>query len=230
MAVLFERTTCVEAWLDVSRYLLDNGPKVCNILVTITNPTFFDQAWCTRYNPRTANAKGDNIRDVMNTIFPQKTRHNSPDRHAFYERYKKANRRRHRKNWGTYFGRLISFGDKKKNQLEAAISALNRWKNNPHAALTVHLSSPETDSLKPLGAPCWHYGEFLCPDRHTIELVAVYRNHDFFNKALGNYIGLSRLLSFVCQETGRNPGRLVCHSVQAYYQATKGEFQRLVAR
>ncbi len=229
MSVLFEQATCADAWVEVSQHLLDNDPSANNVLVTITNPTFLDPTWLTRFNPREISLKGDHIRDVMNTVYPLKTRYNSLDRYSFYERYKKANRRSRKKRWGTYFGRLIAFGDKNKNQLEAVITALNKWRN-PHAALTLHLSSPETDSLKPLGAPCWHYGEFLCPDPQTLELVAVYRNHDFFNKALGNYIGLSRLLNFICQETGRNPGRLVCHSVRAYYQSTKSELRRLVAR
>lgn len=230
MSILFEQPTCVDAWKDVSQYLLNHGPEAYNILVSITNPIQFDQSWLARFNPRDVNPKGDRIRDVINTIFPQKTRSNSSDRNSFYERYKRANQRSHRRSWGSYFGRLISFGVKNKNQIEAVITALNNWTNNPHAALTVHLSSPETDSIRPLGAPCWHYGEFLCPDSQTIELVAVYRNHDYFNKALGNFIGLSRLLSFVCQETSRNPGRLVCHSVHAYYHSTKHDFKSLLAR
>ena len=44
----------------------------------------------------------------------------------------------------------------------------------------------------------------------------VYRSHDFINKALGNFVGLTRLLEFVCFHTGRRPGRLVCHSIRAF--------------
>lgn len=230
MTTTFERPTCAEAWLDVAGHLLTKGPDDSNVVVTITDSTLFDQAWLTRFNPRAVRSKGDQIRDVANTVFPQKTWKNSADRPAFYERYKKAHRRGGKKRWGTYFGRLISFGEKKENQLERVISVLNTWKNNPHAALTVHLSSPEFDSLRPLGAPCWHYGEFLCPDRGSIDLVVVYRNHDYFNKALGNFIGLSRLLAFVCDQTGRKPGKLVCHSVRAYYHANKSEFLGLASR
>jgi thymidylate synthase len=230
MSIAFTRPNCVEAWLNVTHHLLTNGPVETNVIVTIEDPAQFDPTWLVRFDPRAEKQGGDWIRDVMNTVFPQKSLDNSTDRNAFYDRYRKAHRRSKHKRWGTYFERLIRFGAKEENQLDNVIWALNRWKNNPHAALTIHLSSPETDSLRPLGAPCWHYGEFLCPDRHTIELVVVYRNHDYFNKALGNFLGLARLLRFVCRETGRNPGRLVCHSVRAYYDANKAQFQRLVSR
>ncbi len=230
MATTVARTDCVDAWTDVAHHLLTHGPDASNVIVTIAEPMRFDQTWLTRFDPRAEKPKGDWIRDVANTVFPQKTLRNAPNRHAFYERYLRGHRRRRTGRWGTYFERLICFGEKKENQLERIITALNRWKNNPQAALTVHLSSAETDSLRPLGAPCWHFGEFLCPNRDIMELVVVYRNHDYFNKALGNFIGLSRLLSFMCKETSRTPGRLVCHSVRTYFDATKGQMQKLIAR
>jgi hypothetical protein len=63
-----------------------------------------------------------------------------------------------------------------------------------------------------------------------LELVAVYRNHDYFNKALGNFIGLSRLLGFIARETNRRPTRLVCHSVRAYFETSKQDMLALLAR
>jgi len=230
MAAVFERANCVEAWSAVCNHLLVNGHTDTNIVAVITDPLYFEDAWVTRFNPRAVRAKGDQIRDVMNTVFPQKTRQKSADRHVFYSRYKKAHQRGTKKGWGTYFLRLIQFGEKKENQLENAIHVLRTWKNNPHAAITFHLSSPETDSIRPRGGPCWHYGEVLCADKDSVELVAVYRNHDYFNKALGNFIALSRLLRFIAQETGRSPKRLVCHSARAYYDATRNDLQTLLAR
>lgn len=229
MSKVFDEPTCVDAWLRVASHLLTTSVEP-NVLVTINNPGYLDPAWLTRFNPREVIAGGDQIRDVSNTLFPSKTWQNSVNRPTFYKRYKRAHQRGTRKGWGTYFGRLISFGESEENQLENVIRALKTWKNNPHAALTLHLASPETDSLRPLGAPCWHYGEFVCPDKTMVDLVAVYRNHDYFNKALGNFVGLSRLLSFVCDQTGRAPGRLVCHSVRAYFDSSKTQLKALMAR
>ena len=227
MAKLFNANDCVDGWLQVSNYLIANHMQASNVLVTIANPTFEDPAWLTRFNPKGVHPNGDKIRDVVNTIFPRKTLQNSADREDFYARYLKAHNRAKSGRWGTYFERLVSFGATEENQLESVIRGL-KWKNKPRAALTVHLSSPETDSLQPIGAPCWHFGEFMCVDKTDLDLVVVYRNHDYFNKALGNFLGLSRLLSFVCAESGMTPGKLICHSVHAY-STTKSNLEKLVA-
>ena len=74
---------------------------------------------------------------------------------------------------------------------------------------------------------CMQYIELLCPDRETVSLLAVYRNHDYFQKALGNFIGLGQLLKFICDQTGRQAGTLTCHSAHAYYQSNKAELRSL---
>jgi thymidylate synthase len=60
-------------------------------------------------------------------------------------------------------------------------------------------------------------------------MVALVRNHDYFEKALGNLIGLGHLLGYVCSETDLAPGELVCHSVHAYNSASKKALRDLVA-
>ena len=47
-------------------------------------------------------------------------------------------------------------------------------------------------------------------------MVAVYRSHDYTLLALGNFIGLSDLLAFICRETRKTPGKLTVHSVYAF--------------
>ena len=46
-------------------------------------------------------------------------------------------------------------------------------------------------------------------------LTALYRNHYYIERALGNLIGLSQLLYFVARESGLEPRGLVCHSTLA---------------
>jgi thymidylate synthase len=102
-------------------------------------------------------------RNVANTIFPKKTFLNSKSRDDFYARYLRAHSRASQKRWGTYFERLISFGDSEVNQLENVIVALSTWKLTYRAAMNVHLSSADIDPLKPLGSPCLQYIQFNCP-------------------------------------------------------------------
>jgi thymidylate synthase len=65
------------------------------------------------------------------------------------------------------------------------------------------------------------------PSQSTINLVAVYRNHDYFNKALGNFVGLARLLDFLCTQAGKKPGQITCHSVHYYIDKAKSTRQLL---
>jgi thymidylate synthase len=121
---------------------------------------------------------------------------------------------RNRSRWGTYFHRLIAYGGKK-NQLELTIEKLKHWPRYT-TALVFHLSCPLVDQPRTRGGPCWHYGELIWHKGDVLDLVVVYRNHDFFNKALGNFIALGQLLAFIAKESGKTTGRLVCHSVHAY--------------
>jgi hypothetical protein len=61
-------------------------------------------------------------------------------------------------------------------------------------------------------------------------MTAIYRNHDYFNKAFANFVGLGRLLGFICAQTSRAPGRLVCHSGHAYSAQGKRALENLIAK
>jgi hypothetical protein len=63
-------------------------------------------------------------------------------------------------------------------------------------------------------------------------LTAIYRNHYYVERALGNLIGLSQLLFFVARESGLQPRGLVCHSTFARLDLDRGwrvgEFKTLI--
>ena len=216
----------LQAWKEGARLLI-NSNEIYNLVTTISNPTHFEENWFSNYNPAYYDKGIPSLSDVTTTIFPYKFLSKNYSREQLYERYiavhtksKKIHRRtKHR--WGTYFDRIIEFGNSKTNQLEKVISALIRWQNNPKTSLVIHTSSIDTDTPNPQGLPCLQYVQLLCPDKDTASMLAVYRNHDFFAKAFGNFIGLGQLLTFICNETGRSPGMLVCHSAHAYRSKSK---------
>jgi hypothetical protein len=222
----------VAAWVAASNFLVDKH-EAFNLVIEIQHPLDFDLSEIRRLDGGRSKLGADAITNVVNTIFPQKTWDNSGgNRAVFYARYAKAFKVLHAKDpssWGTYFSRMTAFGPKQHNQLEEIIEKLKTWKNNPHAALYLHISSRDLDSPRPLRAPCLQYIGFLCPNKNAISLLAVYRNHDFFNKALGNYLGLALLLSYVATATGRNADALTCHSAHAYFDSTKSTFKNLIA-
>jgi thymidylate synthase len=215
----------VEAWRDGVEKLTAANGEICNLLTTIANPTQLDANWITEHTPQIYGGGYDDIRDVVDTIFPISLAERFTDRQQLRTEYLKRHARamrftRNRGRWGTYFERLISFPPDGTNQLDTAIEKLINWPQRNTTGLVFHLSSPAIDRPRTRGGPCWHFGEILWHPKDVLDLVVVYRNHDFFNKALGNFIGLGQLLKFICDQSGKSPGRLVCHSVHAFSGAT----------
>jgi hypothetical protein len=191
-----------------------------NLVTTIEDPCNMSAIWLRQFSPRRIRPQYDNIRDVVNTIFPIAIARRWPTRPEIYDRYlarhdRAARWQRNRSAWGSYFERLIRFPPSV-NQLDRAIEKLRQWQTRSTTGLVFHLASPAIDTPRTRGGPCWHFGEILWKHDDVLDLVVVYRNHDFFNKALGNFIGLGQLLKFICAEAGKQPGKLICHSVHAY--------------
>lgn len=224
-AQLVEHATSIEAWRLGVAAILAAGGELSNLVTTIHQPCVIDPSWLVECSPHKFTKKGDDIRDVANTIFPARLAARVADRDALYTMYLQRHDRarrwaRRRYAWGTYFERLIRFPPDGVNQLERVIDKLRTWPVRNTTGLVFHLSSPTIDAPRTRGGPCWHYGELLWNADSTIDLVAVYRNHDFFNKVLGNFIGLGRLLEFICEQSGKSPGKLICHSVHAYHDGS----------
>lgn len=205
------------AWLSAMKLLMESAPRY-SLVVNIDDPCLIPEKDLLVLDPQCYRESAKPLLDVAATIFPQRRPQDGRSAREFLDAKKKVYARWKRRSpatWGTYFGRLVSFGDGELNQLMRCIDALNGWARRQHAALVVHLSSPEYDRPRAQGQPCWHYGEFLREDDDTLSLLAVYRSHDYFLKALGNFIGLGRLLRFVADSTGLELGRLVCISSYA---------------
>lgn len=233
MAIVIEEQDALLAWQHGCRLLL-NENETFNLVTVVADPVHCEDSWFREYSPKSVKPEIQSLSDVVTTIFPYKFFGRGYSRAQFYERYKERHERARkihrgtRTSWGTYFQRMIAFGEKQENQLDDAIEGVRSWTRNHKAAIVIHTSSADTDSVrKHTGNPCLQYVELLCPDADTISLLAVYRNHDFFGKVFGNFIGLGQLLSFICQETGRNPGSLVCHSAHAYAESSKTQLKGL---
>jgi thymidylate synthase len=213
---------CYLAWRSGVELIGQRHKSVFNLITTIDEPTIHDPTWLTRYNPALTNRGGDNINDVINTIIPTRLAF-SRDRETLYSDYLRAHNlaRRFARNsarWGTYFERLIRFGPSGVNQLETAITKLRKWEYRAQTALVFHLSAPSLDAPRTRGGPCWQFGEIVWHANDALDLVVVYRNHDYYNKTFGNFIALGQLLRFICEHAEKTPGRLICHSVHAYYE------------
>lgn len=230
MPTLISGVNCFEAWrLGASHIAGQTGCEAHDLVVEIEDTQDWDPAWFSRIDPRRVSPSGENPDNVANTIFPQRIWDRAASRSDLYARYAAAHGRSRNKKWGSYFLRLIDFGISHKNQLESAIEKIETWPMKPRNAICFHLSSPEMDSIRLRGGPCLQAIQ-LHIIGNELHFSVFYRNHDYFNKALPNFVGLGRLQRFLCDETSLEVGRLVCYSTHAYANATKSTLRLLLAR
>lgn len=209
-----------EGWLRGAKLVLRSTGGVSHLITVIGNPVQVDSDWCTRYSARRVKQGADTCRGVANVLFPNVTLNAAGSRESAYEAgwtllSKARSRQIMNAGWGTYFERLTKFGAAG-NQLETAINKINAWANASRTSLYFHTSGFHLDNFRTRGAPCLQYIQLECRNTGHIALTAVYRNHDFFNKAIGNFVGLGRLLAFICKHTEYAPAELTCISMHAY--------------
>ena len=140
------------------------------------------------------------------------------------------------KNWGTYAGRLLRRGGKDGttfNPLELTIKKLRAQKKRTGPLRSIYEASlidvmtdlpifdPGLDSKRNQGQPCLAHLSFKLREDNGLMLTAMYRNHYYVQRALGNLLGLSQLLFFVARESELTPKSLVCHSTFARLDADK---------
>jgi thymidylate synthase len=77
------------------------------------------------------------------------------------------------------------------------------------------LYDPTRDAGKVANRQCLSFLSFKLMDANTLGLTAVYRNHAYIARGLGNFIGLSRLQKFVADQSGAKMGSLTCVSTHA---------------
>lgn len=217
-----------------------------NFLLEIDSPTLLtssDHEVIAAIDDRLrASSNGLSIETVSATLFPERLyRHYG--RPEFYDRYLAVIKKgKDTGAWGTYAMRMIQRthpGSRDAfNPLEIIVQKLNatRTGRRVHAAYELGVASPidlldppaagfgyelpiydpVTDGGRPTNIPCLSHLSFKLNDDGTIDLTAVYRSHHYAQRALGNLIGLGRLLAFVSKEAELGLGTLTCVSTQAH--------------
>lgn len=181
---------------------------------------------------------------VAGTIFPQALyrRHGVE---GLAERFLKIMSRAKKKGtWGTYAMRMMQRRGRKPgttfNPLEQVIFKLKRastpGEGKPYESIYemgVHLAEdligepyeptacelPTFDSALDGGMvsnmPCLSHLTFKLTAAKSVDLTAIYRSHYYAQRALGNLIGLTHLLSFVAEQADLEVGQLTCISTDA---------------
>ncbi len=227
MALLLDkRPDCATAWLDAAT-AVDNlpGHTGYNIVIEIDDPA----VGTSTSHPIVAkvdaflSARGKSIETIANTIFPAALyrRYGYPN---FMTRFRERVLPKVRRNdrWsGYYFDRITEIpraGEEPFNQLEDIVRRMGDADNTSRNKFEIVIFDPTRDVNESVyGGQCLSHLSFklLTGTPKRIALTAIYRNHFYIEKLLGNLIGLSRLMSCVANESGHAIGPLVIHSTHA---------------
>ncbi len=239
--------TPVSAWVSAARRLEADGDQH-GLMLHIEDPVGFvpgeDDVVC-RVDAFLRKHDKCSVSTVANTIFPA-----ALDRgdgiEALTDRYMDVyERRMHRQGeWGRYFQRMVAWptgsgkGANTVNQLAEIIRTLRAMRRGEAKffgnVTEIALFDPARDLRKKMNRQCLSFIE-LKPERDgdvwRLSMMAVYRNHYYIQRALGNLIGLGRLLQFIARETGVEIGTLTIQSTHACLDRDlrRGDISELIA-
>jgi len=220
------------AWAQAFLELSANQWDAWNIVVQINQPELFNNEINTLFENFANNNNLISPKHVAHTIFPQTFFTNGISKEKLYYKYWKffkRKRREPRSGWGTYFERMINYPTPKGDidQLGGIINNINNRPKNYGASYTIVIPCPHKDLNKIMGAPCLNYITIQTenvPNQENMKIInmlAVYRNHDFTKRAYGNYLGLCNLLKYIAHETNSLIGTFTCVSSHAFVAECK---------
>jgi len=221
------------AWAKAILALNGHNWVAWNVLIQIDCPELYNKETDDLLNNFAKRQKLIPPKHVAHTIFPQTFLKKDISRDRIYEKYWrffKISRKMPHSGWGTYFERMIKYSTPKGDvdQLGSIIDNIKSRTINYGASYTIVIPYPHRDLNKLMGAPCLNYITIQVETKEptkekTVNLLAVYRNHDFTERAYGNYLGLCNLIKYISQETGSLLGTLTCVSSHAFVPKNRQE-------
>jgi thymidylate synthase len=224
--------SCARAWVAAASAIIETGDEGYNVVIDVADPITHDDkdneviALIDKFlkmqdqNP---------IITVSNTIFPQSLydEHGSPEFYAISHRdFDKMSRET--KLWGQYFDRMTRLPNADGGQINPLQDLIDKIKGNENrqtlykAAYELAIYSPSSDRKRSYGGPCLSFLSFKRHAKLGLMLTAIYRNHYYITRCLGNLIGLGRLQAFVAKEAGIEMGSLTIISTHAELDTGKG--------
>ena len=203
---------CASAWREAVRAVDgQTGHSAYNVIIDIADPTLD----ATSRNPRIAIIDeflcryNKSVETVANTIFPAALyyRYGAP---SFFDVFhdKVLGKVRRSERWsGYYFERMTRVpvpGEEPINQLWDIVQRIRDDNVRALNKFELSLFDPARDvDGSPYGGQCLSFLSFkLLPGvTKRLTLTAMYRNHFYIEKLLGNLMGLGRLMAFVARES-----------------------------
>lgn len=232
-------TSFQEGYIAACRHLMGRGWTARNLVVYIADPTALDQSLHQRVVEFARQHALHNPKNVAYSIFPWRLYERQGNIDCLLVRYLGARglyerlRRLSPGMWGTYFYRMTAYpaADGPVNQLANVIKAIRSRSTVCRAAYTLVIPVPGGENVRRRGSPCLNYiaVQLEGGEARRASLLAVYRNHDFLERAYGNYWGMCLLLRFLARETGFCTGSVTCVSSHAYVPRLRRELRVLIS-
>jgi hypothetical protein len=217
--------TCAAAWYQAAALVdAQAGHEAYNVILDIKRPSepFSRQDPIIAQVDTFLRARNKSLACISNTIFPA----------AFYRRYGPLDfidafrervlpRVRRNERWsGYYFDRMTDpdIGLGEAGPLGDIIKRMSDPSNRARNKFELSIFDPARDiDASPYGGQCLSFLSFKihAGDPGEVSLTAIYRNHYYIEKLLGNLIGLGQLLQYVATETKLSIGALTVLSTHA---------------
>jgi thymidylate synthase len=221
-----QEPSCARAWVAAADAVVKAGDEAFDVIIDVADPTSFDERDSAVVNLVDKFLRMHNqapISTIVNTIFPSSLyrKYGYP---AFFEEYRKVYGKLTTKRWGRYFDRMMCRPDPDGpngavyNPLLKLVEKLkdqNTATTKYRAAYELSLYNPDFDRNRYRDAPCLSHLSFKRHPDLRLSLMAIYRNHTYVTRCLGNLIGLGRLQKFIAEQAGLKIGSLTCVSTHA---------------
>ncbi len=237
------KSTCVAGWLAATA-AVDNQRhhEAYNVVIDVTDPlaqTAVDIRIMEIVDNFLRTHGALPLQAVANTIFPEQLyrRYGSPKFYGVYENiYKKI--RKNQGDWGRYFERMIRRPSAEGRIIRPLPDLITKMKQHVHGnGRTFHnvyelvladpvyeiaIYNPEQDAGRVMNRQCLSFLSFKLDHANRLMLTAIYRNHYYIQRLLGNLLGLARLMKFICDEVNIDIGSLTVVSTHAQVDTSNG--------
>ncbi len=216
--------SCARAWAAAAAALVENGDEAYNVVIDVEDPWSHDDsdnAVITLVDKFLKAHDQNPIITVSNTIFPQSlyAKYGAPSFYGVYHR--DFDKLSETKRWGRYFERMTRHEKVEGgtyNPLQDLIAKMRRQEDagvRYSSAYELAVYDPLRDGRSLYGGQCLSFLSFKLHPERGLMLTAMYRNHTYVTRCLGNLIGLGRLQAFVAKEASVKLGSLTCISTHA---------------
>jgi hypothetical protein len=198
-----QEKSCARAWLAACESIIATDDEGYNVVIDVADPVNHsakDNAAITLVDKFLRRYDQNPVVTVTNTIFPQELyeAHGAPAVYQVYWRdFDKFSREA--KNWGQYSDRMTRHQTAGGEEIYPLQDLITKLKGNEDrgtrykATYELVIYNPASDRKRPYGGPCMSYLSFKRHPEFGLLLTAVYRNHYYVSRLLGNLIGLGQL-------------------------------------